>query len=227
MPWNESGPGPCSLPCVTDGSFSCVLLFLQMCYSSFSRCATGLSWLLFKSVFNSNHNDKINIYTNRKSHLPQRARPDLSKKTNHNSDLSSSDYMTRKSNFNIKKKAYLVFQVCILYETQNGHNVRELSGSLGSNWVHGEGIKAVVWDNWPLSHRGLPAAPWLFLKQVVKCSGYSDSPRICQNQLEGALRNSHYHTRNVREISWEEILMRGIQKREDILCIIIEFQIIS
>lgn len=118
--------------CVTLLSPDVLLLFLQMCYSSFSGCVTVLSRLLFKSVFNSNHNDKINIYTSRKSHLPQRARPDLSKKANHNSDLSSSDYMTRKSNFNIKK-VYLVFQVCVLYETQNRHNVREFSDSLGSN----------------------------------------------------------------------------------------------
>lgn len=32
-----------------------------------------------------------------------------------------------------KKKIYQVFQVCVLYETQNRHNVRELSGSFGSN----------------------------------------------------------------------------------------------
>lgn len=58
---------------------------------------------------------KINIYTNRKSHLPQRARPDLSKKTNHNSNLSSSDYMTRKSNFNIKKKKFTWFFRFVFY----------------------------------------------------------------------------------------------------------------
>lgn len=104
MPCNESGPGPCDLPYVTDESFSCILLFLQMCNCSFSRGATVLLLLHFKSVFNHNHNDKINICTSRKSHLPQMARPDLSKKTNHSSVLSSSDYMTRKPNFNIKKK---------------------------------------------------------------------------------------------------------------------------
>lgn len=120
MPRNESDPGPCSLPCATDGSFSCILLFLQMCYSSFSRCVTVLSRLLFKSVFNSNHNDKINIYTSRKSHLPQRARPDLSKKANHNSDLSSSDYMTRKSNFNIKKKFTWFFRFVFYMEHKIG-----------------------------------------------------------------------------------------------------------
>lgn len=198
MPWNESGSGPCYLPWVTDESFSCILLFLQMCNCSFSKGATVLSLLLFRSAFNHNNNDKINICTSRKSHLPQMASPDLSKKTSHSSVLSSSDYMTRKSNFNIKK-IYLVFQVCVLYETQSRHNVRELSGSFGSNWVHSKEIRAVVWDVWPLSCRGLPAALWLALKQIVNCSGYSAPPRICQNQLEGALKNFHYHTQNVRE----------------------------
>lgn len=98
----------------------------------------------------------------------------------------------------ISKKVYLVFQVSVLYETQNRHNVRELSGSFGSNWVHSKWIRAVVWDIWPLSGRGLPAALWLALKQIVNSSGYSAPPRICQNQLEGALKNFHYHNQNVK-----------------------------
>lgn len=193
-----------------------LLFFLQMCYSSFSRCVTPLSpdVLLFfhgysLSLFSTATTMTKSTYIQVEKVIFPKVLDLTCLKKQTTTQIYQDLTTWPESRILIYKKKFTWFFRFVFY----------MKHKIGTMWENSQILWGVteftvkgseLWSGtFDLSHvegsQQLRDRLW----NIVKCSGYSDSPRICQNQLEGALKNFHYHTWNVRE----NMQRRDIDKR--------------